>query len=52
MAQISPRTVADATARDAITTWEAGDIVFLVDPGVMTYFDGSAWQEIAVVVEE
>lgn len=48
MAQISVITMADATARDAVTGWDAGDMVFLLDPGVLTYYDGEAWQVVTV----
>lgn len=35
-------------ARDAITDWDEGDIVYVIGVG-LTYWDGSAWQVVAVV---
>jgi hypothetical protein len=37
-----------AEARDALTDWEEGDIVYVIGVG-LTYWDGSAWQVLAVV---
>ena len=47
MAHISPITVADEATRDALTEWEAGDIVFCVTEGTLSYYDGEAFQTIA-----
>jgi hypothetical protein len=47
MGQITPITMASVAARDAVTGWDAGDMVFCVSEAVLTLYNGSAWVVIA-----
>jgi hypothetical protein len=39
--------MATVAARDAVTDWEAGDIVYAVSEGVLAVYDGAAWGSVA-----
>ena len=50
MAHVSIITMADVAARDAVTGWDAGDMVFCVSEALFTVYDGEAWGSVAAPV--
>jgi hypothetical protein len=42
MGTVTIKTFADATARDAITGWDEGDLAYVLSVG-LTVYDGAAW---------
>jgi hypothetical protein len=47
MGQVSPITMASVAARDAVTGWDAGDMVYCVSEAISTVYDGAAWGTVA-----